>query len=107
MAAPLFGVVVPGRPAVFEFQAIDATKAITIIQQPSTVTEITFFLLPSSPIPAGYGAILYYAVPPFTNWEVLGAVSINKPSGIFRTGWSTKEDLVGCPVVQLGVALEK
>ena len=106
MAAPLFGVVIPGRPAIFEFQPIDQTKAVTVIQEPTTVTEITFFLLPSTPIPPDYGAILYYAIPPFTHWEVLGAVSLQKPSGIFRTGWSTKEDLVGCQFVQLGVALE-
>jgi Protein of unknown function (DUF775) len=106
MAAPLFGVVIPGRPAIFDFRPIAETKAITVVQQPSTITEITFFLLPSSPIPPAHGAILYYAIPPFTSWEVLGAVSLEKPSGIFRTGWSTKEDLIGCPVIQLGVALE-
>jgi hypothetical protein len=107
MAAPLFGVVIPGRPAIFDFQLVDATKAITVVQQPTTITEITFFLLPSCPIPSGYGAILYYALPPFQNWEVLGAVSPEKPSGIFRTGWSTKEYMIGCPLVQLGVAIEQ
>lgn len=107
MSTPLFGVVIPGRPAIFDFQLVDATKAVTIVEQPTTVTEITFFLLPSCPIPAGFGAILYVAVPPFQHWEVLGAVSPLKPSGIFRTGWSTKENLAGCPVVQLGVAIEQ
>lgn len=106
MAAPLFGVVIPGRPPIFDFQPLNETKAITILQQPATIAEITFFLLPSSPIPLNHGAILYYAIEPYSNWEVLGSVSPQKPSGIFRTGWSTKAELVGCPVVQLGVALE-
>mmetsp|Transcript_7560 Transcript_7560/g.7654 ORF Transcript_7560/g.7654 Transcript_7560/m.7654 type:complete len:182 (-) Transcript_7560:1811-2356(-) len=106
MTAPLFGLVIPGRSPVFDFQIVNETKATTLVEQPQSITEITFFLLPSSPIPVGYGAILYYAIHPFTSWEVLGSVTLQKPSGIFRTGWSTKEDVVGCPMVQLGVALE-
>ena len=64
-------------------------------------------MLPTTPIPIGYGAILYYAVPPFQNWEIIGAVSPEKPSGIFRTSWTTKEDMVGCPLVQLGASIER
>lgn len=48
-----------------------------------------------------YFYVIYHESPRF-----LPAVTPEKPSGIFRTGWSTKEDMVGCPVVQLGVALE-
>ena len=106
MTSPLFGVVIPGRPPIFDFQPVDSRKAITIVDHPTVVSEITFFLLPSSPIPPGFGAILYYATPPFQSWEVLGSVSPLKPSGIFRTGWSTKEHLIGCPIIQLGVAIE-
>lgn len=102
----MFGVVIPGRPIITEFQTIDPTKAISIIDYPATVAEITFFLLPNTPIPPGYGAILYFAVPPFNSWVLLGAVTANKPSGIFRTGWSTHEEVINAPVVQLGVSLE-
>ena len=106
-ANPLFGVVAPGRPAIFDFQPVNETKAITVLQDPSSITEVTFFLLAGNVIPDGFGAMLYYSIPPFTNWETLGAISPSKPSGIFRTGWSTKEELIGCPIVQLGVALEQ
>lgn len=106
MSQPLFGVVIPGRPLITEFQPINATKAVAIIEQPCTVTEITFFLLPTSPIPAGYGAMIYYAIPPFQNWNALGAISLEKPSGIFRTGWSTDEEVRIQPFVQIGVSLE-
>jgi protein Hikeshi len=103
---PLFGLVVPGRPLVCHFQQLDATKAITVLEQPAHVSEITFFLMPTTTIPPGYGAILYYATPPFTNWEILGSVDPAKPSGTFRTGWSTNDDVRNSPCVQLGVSLE-
>lgn len=50
--------------------------------------------------------MLYYSPPPFTGWELLGSVSPDKQSGTFRTGWTTKEDMKGCPMVQLGVSVE-
>jgi hypothetical protein len=103
---PLFGIVIPGRPLITEFQAVDSTKAVTVIDNPSFVTEITFFLLPTTPIPPGYGAILYYSIPPFQNWELLGSLDITKPSGTFRTGWTSNDEVRNSPVVQLGVSLE-
>lgn len=103
---PLFGVVIPGRPLVTDFQPIDSTKAVSVLEQPATVTELTFFLLPSTPIPPGCGAILYYSLPPFQTWVLIGSVDPSKPSGIFRTGWATNEEVKNCPVVQLGVSLE-
>lgn len=102
----LFGIIVPGRPLVTNFQVIDSTKAVSLVEQPGFVNEITFFLLPNTVIPPGYGAILYYAVPPFQNWILLGSVTAEKPSGIFRTGWATNEEVRIQPVVQIGVALE-
>ena len=102
----LFGVVIPGRPLITDFQPIDNTKAVTIIQQPSLVNEITFFLLPTTPIPIGYGAILYYSIPPFQNWILIGSVDSNKPSGIFKTNWSVNEEIKNCSYIQLGVSLE-
>jgi len=104
---PLFGVVVPGRPAMFDFRPVDSLKAIAFLENPCAVPEIAFFILASTPIPPGHGAILYYSTPPlFVDWVILGSVSLEKPSAIFRTGFPTNELLVGCPAVQLGVALE-
>jgi protein Hikeshi len=106
VVAPLFGIIIPGRPLISEFQLLDSTKAITIIEQPGMVSELTFFLLPTTSIPSGYGAILYYSLPPFQNWVLLGSVDPSKPSGIFRTGWVSNEELKTCPYIQLGVSLE-
>lgn len=103
---PLFGVVVPGRPVITEFQVVDDQRCITLIDQPWSITEVTFFLVNNGCIPPGYGAILFYAVPPFTNWVLLGSIDPSKPSGIFRTSWTTNEEIQKCSQVQLGVSLE-
>eukprot|EP00904_Undaria_pinnatifida_P000953 jgi/Undpi1/10859/HiC_scaffold_3.g01385.m1 len=106
-----FGVIAPGRPVIAEFRAIDPSKCVTEILNPREVDEIVFFLLPSSPVPPGHAAVLYFSVPSsstgaFEQWEVLGAVAAAKPSGVFRTGWSTNDQMRSCGVVQLGVSIE-
>eukprot|EP00349_Pseudokeronopsis_sp_Brazil_P002159 CAMPEP_0202964564 /NCGR_PEP_ID=MMETSP1396-20130829/8645_1 /ASSEMBLY_ACC=CAM_ASM_000872 /TAXON_ID= /ORGANISM="Pseudokeronopsis sp., Strain Brazil" /LENGTH=183 /DNA_ID=CAMNT_0049686759 /DNA_START=128 /DNA_END=679 /DNA_ORIENTATION=- len=104
--APLFGIVIPGRPVITDFQVLDSTKAITLVESPQMVSELTFFLLPTTTIPPGYGAILYYSLPPFQEWSLIGSIDLSKPSGAFRTGWVANEEIQSCPVLQLGVSLE-
>jgi Protein of unknown function (DUF775) len=58
-------------------RVIDATKAVAEIMYPQQIAEIVFFLLPTSPLPAGSGAVLYYSAPPFANWELLGCIVSN------------------------------
>jgi len=102
----LFGIVIPGRPLITEFQLVNSTKAISVVENPGVVAELTFFLLPTTQIPPGYGAILYYSLPPFQNWELLGEIDPSKPSGIFRTGWTSSDEIKACPFIQIGVSLE-
>ncbi len=40
---PLFGIVIPGRPLITDFQLVHSTKAMTLIEQPCFVNELTFF----------------------------------------------------------------
>ncbi|CAM9796497.1 unnamed protein product [Ectocarpus sp. 6 AP-2014] len=106
-----FGIIVPGRPVIPEFRAIDSSKCVTEIVTPREVDELVFFLLPTSPVPPGQTAVLYFSVPTattgaFEHWEVLGALAANKPSGVFRTGWPTNEQMQSCGVVQLGISIE-
>ncbi|CAM9253905.1 unnamed protein product, partial [Choristocarpus tenellus] len=75
------------------------------------VAELVFFLLPTSPVPPGHAAVLYYSIPNletgvFEAWELLGALTQSKASGVFRTGWSTHEHIGSSPVVQIGVSIE-
>lgn len=55
------------------------TKCVTEVPLPSQVTDLTFFLLPGVMLPPGSGVALYYAMPPFTEWTVLGALTAEKP----------------------------
>ena len=70
-ATPLFGVVAPGRGVLTDFQTCSETRAVTMLADPCSIAELTFFLLPTTPVPPGYGAILYYSAPPsFDAWQV-------------------------------------
>ena len=52
---------------------------VTQIPDPTSVTDLTFFLLPNSPVPVGFGAVLYFAVPVLQNWQLIGTVFAEKP----------------------------
>ncbi|RLN52434.1 hypothetical protein BBJ29_009527 [Phytophthora kernoviae] len=101
-----FGLVIAGRPVITDFREIGPAHYVVDIVEPMQVTDLTFFLLPGSPVPPGFGAVLYFAVPALQNWQLLGTVFAEKPSAIFRTSWPTHPDVVGQPVLQLGVSIE-
>ena len=88
MSVPIFGCVLPGQPLITEFTVVSPTKCITNIPNPGFVSDLTFFIFPTvtSPIPVGFGAILYYSIPPFVDWSLIGCVLTEKPSAIFHTG---------------------
>lgn len=55
------------------------SKYVTEVPCPAQVTDLTFFLLPGVQLPPGAGVGLYYALPPFAEWTVLGALTAEKP----------------------------
>ena len=102
-----FGVIVPGRFPVTDFTPVSDTNCVCDIADPGSIPEITFYMQPSalSMIPEGFGAVLYSSING-SDWELIGSIFAEKPSGTFRTGWTTNEDMIGVPVVQLGVSIE-
>mmetsp|Transcript_31521 Transcript_31521/g.101215 ORF Transcript_31521/g.101215 Transcript_31521/m.101215 type:complete len:189 (+) Transcript_31521:552-1118(+) len=96
-----FGVVIPGRPVLVEFEMIESTKSVATIVNPGEINEMCFFLLPGVVLPPNASAVLYYTVDG-VGWTALGAISPEKPSGIFRTPWHAHVE----GAVQLGVSLE-
>lgn len=102
-----FGIVVPGRFPITEFTPVNQTTCVCEIAEPASIPEVTFYMQPHalSMIPAGYGAVLYFTKNG-SEWELLGSIFAEKPSGTFRTGWATNEDMVGVPGVQIGVSIE-
>jgi len=105
-ASNIFGILAPGRPVQTEFFQTDPSKFMLIIQNPNEITDLVFFLLPNCPLPDGFGAVLYFSLDG-TNWDLLGAVTPNKPSGVFRTGWPSNEQVTSSSTVQLGVSVEQ
>ena len=101
-----FGLVIPGRTFVSpaSFTQVAEARCTVMLEQPQTISEITFFL--TDALPEGLGAIMHFSVAPFTNWEILGAIGPGKPSGVFRTGFSLRQDIVSQSVVQIGISIE-
>lgn len=98
----------------------------------ASVSELIFFLLPGVSLPHEHGAMLFWQIStnpsalnpmqstPFsgsngttTEFELIGYISNDKPSGAFRTGWATNDTLssaLNSPqsniTINLGVSIE-
>ena len=137
----LLGILIPGGVVRTDFAPSDAsgtkfTLALSGIsgKDIASVSELVFFLLPGIPLPPDHGALLFWQIvstpasnsmssTPFsagastattTDFELVGAITNNKPSGVFRTGWATNETLsiaINSPysstiTINLGVSIE-
>ncbi|KAL7446264.1 hypothetical protein ACHAXH_009714 [Discostella pseudostelligera] len=140
-SSQLLGILIPGGVVRTDFAPSDAsgtkfTLALSGISGKDivSVSELVFFLLPGIPLPPDHGALLFWQVvsipasnvmssTPFsagastattTDFELVGAITNNKPSGVFRTGWATNETLsiaINSPysstiTINLGVSIE-
>lgn len=112
----LLGFVVPGGPVRTDFAPADASglKFTLALRAPgdlpsplSSVSDVVCFLVPGAQLPPDHGVVIYWQVSApsssattmngssSTGFELLGAVTPQRPSGVFRTGWSTNEQVVG------------
>ena len=132
-----FGLVVPGLSVRTDFIPVDHTNlkfALKLncpgdINVPlASITELVFFSLPNVPLPPDHGVLCYWQIaaaaaanlpgqqePPSTGFELLGAITPDRPSVVFHTGWSEHEQLMelsttsgaGQPfVLTIGASLE-
>lgn len=119
----MLGFMVPGGPVRTDFVPTDAsdTKFTLLLKAPgdlpfplTSVSDVVCFLLPGSPVPPNHGITVYWqaaaANAPSTGFELLGAVTLERPSGVFRTGWSQHEQLLNMESsevhITLGVSIE-
>lgn len=91
----LFGILIPGHPVRTDFVAADPSGmkfTLTINDvHPSSVSDVAFFLL-TRDLPPSHGAILFAQISGSNaGFELVGAVTNDKPSGIFRTSWNTSD----------------
>jgi len=106
LAPPLFGVLVAGRAVQVDFRVASGTKLLLELPSPAAIAELSVFLLPGAALPAGHGAVVYVAPPPFSAWAVVGTLSPSRPSFTVHTGWAANAELAPARVVQLGVSVE-
>lgn len=103
-APPLFALLIPGRTLDTNFVQVDAKKMMITVAAPALITEVTICMLQPS-IPADHGVAVYYALPPFSDWQYLGAISLAYPTAAFRAVWRDKipADL---PCIGIGLSVE-
>jgi hypothetical protein len=81
----MFGVIVSGRPVVVNCNTISPTQFAFMLPAAPPFNHLVIFLLPDTVLPPGQAAAVYIQIPPATEFKLLGAVSNEKPSAIFRT----------------------
>ena len=131
-----FGLLIPGAPVRTDFVASDPSSSLFALalsgitgRDISAVSELVFFLLPGISLPKDTGAMLFWQIisvpasnnmtstpfaPPSmtTEFELIGAITNDRPSGSFRTGWATNEALStamsssNVVTINLGVSIE-
>lgn len=83
----MFGLIVSGRLVQTQFQQINETQFITTILEADNVNHIVVFLTGAVPFSEGAAGQVYFSwpdpnAPP--NWQLLGHISNDKPSAIFK-----------------------
>ncbi|KAK7062807.1 hypothetical protein VNI00_000300 [Paramarasmius palmivorus] len=79
----MFGCCVAGRLLQTNLQQVDETHALFELPNASTINHVCVFLLGTIPFPDGYGATVHFHWPG-KGFQLLGMLSNEKPSAIFR-----------------------
>ena len=126
---PVFGMIVPGGPVRHDFLPVDASGTKWALQlhspidlpNPLLVHELVFFFLGNAagaggaaPLPPHLGVMVYWQLQSGTEqsgFELLGSITMDQPSQIFRTGWSEHDQFLSIPphqpvTVTIGLSIE-
>ncbi|KAI7898373.1 uncharacterized protein BX663DRAFT_525093 [Cokeromyces recurvatus] len=103
----MFGCIAAGRLVQTNLQQVDVNKYIFELSDAQAINHIVVFLLGTIPFEAGYAATVHLLWPN-KDWQLLGGLSNEKPSAIFRL--KTKESAVNIPQISttatLGISIE-
>ncbi|KAJ2359218.1 hypothetical protein IWW50_003218 [Coemansia erecta] len=103
----MFGCIVAGRLVQTNLQQVDVNKYVFELPEAHTINHIVVFLLGTIPFEPGYAATVHLLWPN-KSWQMLGVLSNDKPSAIFRlkaTHGSESAGMVG-PNAELGISIE-
>lgn len=112
----MFGIVCGGRPVDTNFAQVDPAKYAYVIQDSARINHMAIFMIPGAVLPPGAAAAVYAQLPG-KDFVLLGALTAEKPSAIFRFNTSlesTSADVdammddegSAAAVINLGIALE-
>ncbi|KAJ1725192.1 hypothetical protein LPJ53_000615 [Coemansia erecta] len=106
----MFGCIVAGRLVQTNLQQVDVNKYVFELPDAHNINHIVVFLLGTIPFEPGFGATVHLLWPN-KNWQMLGALSNEKPSAIFRLKSAAGQDNNAQPmdtavVAELGISIE-
>jgi hypothetical protein len=125
-SADVVGLIVPGGPVRTDFVPVDpsGTKFALTLNSPgdlpspvASTGELVCFLVPNAHIPPNHGILLYWQLSlqntpnSATGFELLGCLTPDRPSEIFRTGWSEHDQFLGLThgqpaTITIGLSME-
>ncbi|XP_067009736.2 protein OPI10 homolog [Anabrus simplex] len=79
----MFGIIVSGRPVETDFMLTTPTQFVKIIPDADSISHIVVFLTGIQPFPEGMAGLVYFCCPD-GNVKLLGDLSNEKPSAVFR-----------------------
>ncbi|KAF2905262.1 hypothetical protein ILUMI_00913 [Ignelater luminosus] len=118
----MFGIIVSGRLVTTEFEQINENQFLTTILDADNINHVVVFLTGAVPFPEGVGGQVFFSWPDPTappNWQLLGYISNNKPSAIYKLSSLKRLDEMGdfmntstfgeqavCHNAQIGISIE-
>ena len=80
----MFGLVISGRPIDAQPTQINPTQLSFTIPSSPPFSHLTLFLLPGAALPPDFAATVWIQMPPSQDFRLLGALSLQKQSAIFK-----------------------
>ncbi|ORX52537.1 hypothetical protein BCR36DRAFT_582485 [Piromyces finnis] len=81
----MFGCIVAGRLIQTDVKQVDSNKYVFELPQAQDINHIVVFMTGTMPFPDGYAATVHFYWPqPIPDWRLLGMLSNDKPSAIFK-----------------------
>ncbi|XP_034252648.1 protein OPI10 homolog [Thrips palmi] len=95
----MFGLIVSGRIVQTDFQPLTPTNLVATIPDADNINHVVVFLTGATPFPPDMGGVVFFGWPDDTtgtcNWQLLGYISNEKPSAIFKVSNFKKGSLLG------------
>ncbi|KAI8079739.1 uncharacterized protein BX664DRAFT_361915 [Halteromyces radiatus] len=101
----MFGCIAAGRLVQTNLQQVDVNKYVFELSDPQSINHLVVFLLGTIPFEPGYAATVHLLWPN-KDWQLLGGLSNEKPSAIFRIGGGKNNIMMNQPTATLGISIE-